>query len=90
MALVRKLAWLAVAIVVTFIGAMFIDDCAADGPADCPPVCHFACVDGCTVAPIESAMLAPVATEAGRKPQKEVASRPLELAFPPELIPPRA
>lgn len=86
----RKWAWLAVAIVVTFIGATFVDDCAPDGSEPCPPVCHFACLDGCTVAPIEPSILAPVATEACLERRAELASSPLELDFPPELIPPRA
>lgn len=90
MAPVRKWTWLAVAIVVTFVGATFVDDCATEGPADCPPACHFACVDGCAVAPIETAKLSPVADEARSEHQVEAASSPLELDFPPELIPPRA
>ncbi len=86
----RRWAWLAVAIVVTFVGATFVDDCAADGPSECPPACHFACIDGCAVAPIETARLVPSATEVRKEPPVEAASRPLELDFPPKLIPPRA
>lgn len=87
---VRKWAWLALAIVVTFVGATFIDDCAAQDDADCPPACHFACIDGCTVAPVEAAVRVPDASETRRMPQVESASSPLECDFPPNLIPPRA
>lgn len=88
-------AWLALAIVVSFVGATFTDGCLAESAMDsdaegCPPGCHIACLDGCAVAPIETAMLVSVAIEARREPRTASASSPLELDFPPELIPPRA
>jgi hypothetical protein len=89
-ALVRKWTWLALAIVVTFVGATFVDDCALADGESCPPACHFACIDGCAVAPMASALLVPGATEATQEPPAEATSRPLELDFPPHLIPPRA
>lgn len=86
----RKWTWLALAIVVTFVGVAFLDDCALESGATCPPACHFACLDGCAVAPIEPSIQAPVATESSLGRRAELMSSPLELDFPPELIPPRA
>ena len=86
---------MAIAIVASFLGGTLADGCALESLADsdaeeCPPGCHFACLDGCSVAPIETAKLAPVAAEACRELRVEATSIPLELDFPPELIPPRA
>jgi hypothetical protein len=87
---VRKWTWLALAIVVAFVGGTFLDDCSLESGESCPPACHFSCLDGCSIGPVEPAIQAPVATQASRLPQVELASSPLELDFPPELIPPRA
>jgi hypothetical protein len=86
----RKWSWLALAIVVTFLGATFVDDCPLAGGESCPPACHFACLDGCAVAPLESSIQAPAASLLCQKHRVELASNPLDLALPPELIPPRA
>lgn len=86
----RKWSWLALAIVVTFIGATFVDQCPLPSGEGCPPACHFACLDGCAVAPIESSIQAPAANVLLPERLVELAPSPLELALPPELIPPRA
>jgi hypothetical protein len=87
---VKRFTWLVLAIVVAFVGATFVDHCAPGTDDDCPPVCHLACADGCAVAPVEPARpaLAVRTVTVGR--HLETASTPLELAFPPDLLPPRA
>lgn len=89
-AAVRKWTWLALAIVVTFVGVTFLDDCALEIGASCPPACHFACLDGCAVAPIEAAVLAPAPSDDCREVRGELTANLLDLDSPPELIPPRA
>lgn len=86
----RRWTWLALAIVVTFIGVTFVDRCAEAAGEDCPPACHFACLDGCAIAPVEVSELSPVAMEATLDRQVDCASTPVELDFPPDLFPPRA
>lgn len=86
----KRFAWLALALVVTFVGATFADGCddAADG--DCPPACHISCVDGCAVAPVATAPTAIAVALVAEDGPAERRGVLLELHLPPDPIPPRA
>jgi hypothetical protein len=85
----RRVAWLAFAIVLTFLGATFVDSCPLAGD-DCPPACHIGCLDGCSTAPVEATIEAPVSTAVGQPQIAMLSALPLDFASPPDPIPPRA
>lgn len=87
---VKRFAWLALAIVVGFLGSSLDDRCEDASSDGCPPVCHVSCLDGCGVAPVavESPAVAAVAAAVVELEAFELA--PLDLDFPPDLSPPRA
>lgn len=72
------------------VGASVVDACPEDEGGACPPMCHLACLDGCTVVPLE--VRPPALKPLGATPERrfEAAFTPLELAFPPEIFPPKA
>jgi hypothetical protein len=86
----RRWTWFALAIVLVFTATIVVDRCAEAADEECPPACHFACIDGCAVAPVETAKPPAVPAEATLDRSVELASAPAELDFPPDLIPPRA
>ncbi len=86
----KRFAWLALAIVIAFLGATFVDRCFDGASDDCPPTCHVACVDGCAMAPLASSTPVAVALVAAGDHQRELASTPLDRSVPPALFPPRA
>ncbi|MDX1998469.1 MAG: hypothetical protein SF066_12190 [Thermoanaerobaculia bacterium] len=71
------------------VGTSVVDACPEDEGGDCPPMCHLACLDGCTVVPLEVGP--PVLKPLGLTPERRLnaAFTPLELAFPPEIFPPK-
>jgi hypothetical protein len=87
---VKRIAWLALALVVTFLGATLVDRCddAVDG--DCPPACHISCVDGCAVAPVAVAPTAITVALVAEEGPAERRDALLDLRLPPDPIPPRA
>lgn len=86
----KRFAWLALAIVIAFLGATFVDRCSDGASDDCPPTCHVACVDGCAVAPLATAAPVAVALVGVGDHRRELASTPLDRNVPPHFIPPRA
>lgn len=85
----KVVSWLLLALVVAFVGgAAFADPCPDDGA--CPPDCHVACLDGCSLAPVDAPTPAVVALAATREWRLPAAFDPLDLDFPPDLFPPRA
>ena len=79
----KRLAWLALSMVVAFLGATFADRCALGEGDDRPPTCHLACVDGCAAAPAETAAPELTALALMGCRALESASSPLELDFLP-------
>lgn len=77
-------------VVLAFVGAAFADQCENEDLGDCPPACHLACVDGCTLAPVEPLVPELVALEPTHESRSESDFSPLDLEFPPDLYPPRA
>ena len=86
---VKTLARLALALVVFYAVAACYDACSECDSGRCPPSCHFSCVDGCSAAPIETTAVALVRLELTEYRQAQAVELPLDLTFPPDLIPPR-
>lgn len=86
----KLVAWLLIALVIAFVGASVADRCAEGESGDCPPACHLACLDGCSLAPVESHPPALVALALVTYRQFDNAFTPLTLDYPPDLFPPRA
>lgn len=86
----KRIAWLALALVVTFLGATFADGCDDAADADCPPACHFSCVDGCAVAPVAAPPTAIAVAVRTEVVPAEARRALLDLDLPPDPIPPRA
>jgi hypothetical protein len=87
---VKRITWLALALVVTFLGATLVDRCEDVADGDCPPACHFSCVDGCAVAPVAVAPTAVAVAVRSEAVPAEAGRALLDLDLPPEPIPPRA
>jgi len=86
----RSFAWLALAIILGFLGSSFDDRCE-DGPGGCCPAdCHVSCLDGCSVVPVGVGGPVLAAVELGVELPRAAGASPLELDFPPDLTPPRA
>lgn len=86
----KRIAWLALALVVTFLGVTLVDRCDEATDGDCPPACHFSCVDGCAVAPVAVAATATAVTLVAVDGPDERRGALLDLELPPDPIPPRA
>ncbi|MDX1998241.1 MAG: hypothetical protein SF066_11025 [Thermoanaerobaculia bacterium] len=73
-----------------FVGSSVVDACPDSEGGDCPPACHLACIDGCTVVPLEISL--PALMPLGPTPERhlETAFALLDLDFPPETFPPKA
>jgi hypothetical protein len=87
---VKRFAWLALALVVTYLGAALADRCDDAAGGDCPPACHFSCVDGCAVAPVAVAPTAIAVAVRSETVPAEAGRALLDLDLPPDPIPPRA
>ena len=85
----RRLALPLLGLLLLFLATPFADPCDA-GTEDCPPACHFSCLDGCASAPLGvQVTLLPAAAD----PARSVAAgdeQPVDFSIPPDFSPPRA